>query len=277
MKILIPTDFSKLSKVAVQYAVKMAKKLEGELILLNVVYIDAPPRAAASVKAQSIEDAMVDNATQDCMQLINEIKSSIKGKLNISYKVIVGYPVENVVESFARHNDISLIIMGTKGASGIKKVLIGSNATAVINSCDIPVITVPEFAQFKNLKHILYATDMTNIYTEMKILASLAKLFGASIHISHVLSPKSTQKIDTNKIIADIIKKVKYPKITFTVIVNNDVAVGLDKYIADTKADMLAMFTHELSFFEKLFGKSVTRQMAFHSWIPMLTLKKEIR
>jgi len=274
MKILIPTDFSKLSKVAVHYAVKMTKKLDAELILLHVVHIDAPPRAAVAVKVKSIEDAMVDNAKQDCIQLINDIKSEIRGKLNISYKIIKGYPVETVVGNFAHHNDISLIIMGTKGATGLKRVLMGSNATAVINNSDIPVITVPEFARFKNLKRIVYATDMTNINAEMKILVPLAKLFDATVHILHIISPKSKKKIDKNKIITDVTRKMKYPKITFHILMNDDITEGIDEYIAGTKADMLAMFTHNLTFFERLFGKSVTRQMAFQSWIPLLTIKK---
>jgi len=42
MKILLPTDFSKLSKVAVIYAARMAKKLNAEIVLLHVVFIDAP-------------------------------------------------------------------------------------------------------------------------------------------------------------------------------------------------------------------------------------------
>lgn len=274
MKILIPTDFSKLSKITVQYAVKMAKKLNAELILLHVVHIDAPPRAAIAVKIKSIEDAMVDHAKQDCIHLINDIKSENRGKLNISYKIIKGYPVESVVGNFAHHNDISLIIMGTKGATGLSKVLMGSNATAVINNSDIPVITVPEFARFKNLKQIVYATDMTNINAEMKILVPLAKLFDATVHILHIISPKSKKKIDTKKIITNVTGKMKYPKITFHILINDYIIEGIDEYIASTKADILAMFTHNLTFFEKLFGKSVTRQMAFQTQIPLLTIKK---
>ena len=56
MKILIPTDFSKLSKVAVQYAAKMAKKVDAEIVLLHVVFIPEPPQTMHSAK--SIEEIM---------------------------------------------------------------------------------------------------------------------------------------------------------------------------------------------------------------------------
>ena len=74
---------------------------------------------------------------------------------------------------------------------------------------------------------------------------------------------------------ASIKKKMKYPKITFHVSINDDITEGIDEYVAKIKADMVSMFTHDLTFYEKLFGKSVTRQMAFHTWIPMLTFKKQ--
>lgn len=272
MKILIPTDFSKLSKVAVHYAVKMTKKLDAEITLLHVVHISAPPRAMVALKTKSIEDVMVDNAKQDSVLLIKELKAENKGKLNISYEIIKGYPVEDVVESYAIHNNIDLIIMGTKGATGLAQVLIGSNAASVINNSDIPVIAVPEFVRFNNLKHIVYATDILNLSKELKMIVPLAQLFDATIHILHIVSSESKKKINAEAIVAKL--KNKYPKITFHVSINDDIMEGIDEYNADIKADMLAMFTHDLTFFEKLFGKSVTRQMAFHTWLPLLTIKK---
>lgn len=275
MKILVPTDFSKLSKVAIHYASKLAKKLNAEIILLHVVYIDGPPRAQVALKTSQIIDAMVDNAMQDFAELTKEIKQEIGSKINISYKIVAGYPVEDVIDTFARNNNIDLIIMGTKGATGLTKVLIGSNATAVISRSDIPVITVPEFARFKNIKHIVYASDMLAINKELKMLIKFSQLFDSTIHLLHIISPTSKKKNDIIKIKNDLINQYNYQKISVHISLNEDVKDAIDEYIADIGADMLAMFTHKPTFFEKLFGKSVTREMAFHNRIPLLTYKKE--
>lgn len=272
MKILIPTDFSKLSKVAVNFAVKMAKELDAELVLLNVIFLNAPPRAAMNLN--NVEEIMKNNAEIDSIQLINEMKGQYKESLNISYKIIMGNPVEDIVENYAVNNCIDLIIMGTKGATGLEKYIIGSNAAAVISNSSIPVITVPEHARFNGLKHIVYATDMWDLNIEAKALVPLALLFNSTIHIVHVIEPNSKKNIEIKTITTDLISELNYTKIKFKVVINEDIINGIDEYIADTKADMLAMFTRELTFFEKLFGKSVTRQMAFHSRIPMLTFKK---
>ncbi|MBK8808300.1 MAG: hypothetical protein IPO21_17420 [Bacteroidales bacterium] len=127
------------------------------------------------------------------------------------------------------------------------KVLIGSNATAVINNSNIPVITIPEFARFNNLKHIVYATDFLNLNKELKMILPLAQLFDATIHILHIVSSESKKKINTKTIVDKL--QIKYPKITFHVSINNDILEGIDEYNADIKADMLAMFTHDLTFF----------------------------
>ena len=72
MKFLIPTDFSKLSIVAVHYALELSKKLDAQIVLLKVVNLSAVPRTQLFVKA---EERMVDDAKQDSIQLINKIKS----------------------------------------------------------------------------------------------------------------------------------------------------------------------------------------------------------
>lgn len=115
MKILIPTDFSPLSKVAVQFAVKFGKKLKAEFTILSVVNLDASPgRGVLNVKF--LEDKLVENAVEDCAKLISEVKAENKGII-ITSQVIKGYPVEKVVTNYTRHNDIDLIVMGTKGAT----------------------------------------------------------------------------------------------------------------------------------------------------------------
>ena len=53
-----------------------------------------------------------------------------------------------------------------------------------------------------------------------------------------------------------------------------EITDGIDEFIADVKVDMLTMFTHVLTFSDKLFGKSVNREMAFYTGILLLTIKK---
>lgn len=274
MKILVPSDFSQSSNNAALYAAKFSRKINAEIILFHVVHFEHPPMVQIfeSIEHQ-IEDVRISDATKDCVHLIEELKSKVEG-IRISFAVIPGFPIENVIENYATTNEIDLIIMGTKGSSGLAKVLFGSNAVAVINKSSIPVLTVPEYSHFNNVKLIVYASDLHKMQPEIQKIIPLAKLFDASIDILHVLTPDSKDQIDTVTIENGLIEKHKYQKISFHIARNSNIVEGINEFITDVKADMLAMYTHEIGFFESFFKTSVSREEAFHSIVPLLTLKK---
>ncbi len=273
MKILIPTDFSQLSRVAIDFAIELGRKFNAELILLSVVYQEGPSRA--SLKAKDLEEILINDARNECIHLIEELKSPHTPK--IKYEVIPGYPVSKVVNNYANNHDINLIIMGTKGATGLKRIFLGSNAASVINKSLVPVIAVPEFAQFNDLSDIVYATDILDLKSEIERVVSFARKFNARVHVLHVTSPREENAIDATGIVTQLINRLNYPHISFAVSHANNPEEGIDEYIAKNKIDMLAMFTHELTFFEKLFGKGITRQIALFNKVPLLTFKKKTR
>lgn len=272
MKILIPTDFSSLSKVAIEYAIQLGIKFKAELILITVVNIEGPARG--SLKAKDLEAILLNDARNDCISLVEEIKSKHKFISKISFEVIAGYPVEKVVCNFAKKNEIDFIIMGTKGATGLKRIFLGSNTASVFNKSTHPVIAVPEFAKFKDIADIVYATDIMNLHQELEKVVSFARDFNARVHILHVTSPREEMAIDAKGIVEELINKLKYGHISFAVSHADDPAEGIDEYVIKNKIDMLAMFTHELTFFEKLRGKGITRQVAFLNNVPLLAFKK---
>jgi nucleotide-binding universal stress UspA family protein len=73
----------------------------------------------------------------------------------------------------------------------------------------------------------------------------------------------------------EIIRKANYDKLDFKLILEEDITTAIDSYIKKTKADLLTTFTHKLSLEEKLFGKSVTRRLAYQGTIPLLAVKRK--
>lgn len=274
MKILVPLDFSQSSNNAALYAAKFAKKANAEIILFHVVHFEHPPMLQISGSMEhKIEDIRISNASQDLSVLVNDLKSQVKG-IQISFKVVAGFPIAEVIENYATNNHIDLIIIGTKGASGLPKILFGSNAVAVINKSSVPVITVPESSSFNNVKVIVCASEMHKMQSEIQKVIPFAKLFDASINVLHVLPLDSKKKIDTVSIQNGLAEKYKYQKISFHIAHNSSITDGINEFVADVKADILAMYTNEIGFFESLFKKSFSREEAFHGLVPLLTLKK---
>ena len=74
-KNLIPTVFSKRSKVAVHFAAKVTKKHDVEIKMLQGVQIRTPPRASVALKTKRILDAMADNAKQGSLLPIKQLKA----------------------------------------------------------------------------------------------------------------------------------------------------------------------------------------------------------
>ncbi|MFZ6011947.1 MAG: universal stress protein [Bacteroidota bacterium] len=272
VNILVPIDFSDLSRVAVQYAVKIANKLGGNVTLLHVVNITQTVRATMRLKVKSLERDLIRGAKEDMDDLLKEVSKHVKTSQPIKYKVVRGASFNETVRRSARRLRSGLIIMGTKGAGGLKKVVMGSNTTSIIEVSHIPVLAVPAHAQFKSIRNIVYACDLKNLEKELKKLIPYVEKFGCTVHILHIVSSGRDVETTEEKI-EKIVQKLGYDNIVALVLVDQNIDGAIDQYIDVSKADMLAMFTHDLNFYEKLFDRSYTRRMAFHSKIPLLAFK----
>lgn len=273
MKILVPIDFSKTSLVATHYAAEIARVYNAEIILLHAVYISTPPRASVAMKLKDIENTMAENAKEDILPIVNDLLKKFPG-LIVSHEIIRKKPLDEVIATYSNFNKIDLIVMGTKGASGLSKILIGSNTNTIINKCTIPLIAVPEFAEFNGLKKIIYASDLSNIDNELKPIVALAKLFNSEILLLHVLRDSPINTIDVKQLKSNIITTHQFDNISIHISINEDIIDAIDDFITESNPDMLVLFTHKLTLFEKIFGRNITQEMSFHSKIPMFTLKK---
>jgi nucleotide-binding universal stress UspA family protein len=276
INILVPTDFSPLSKIAVQYAIKIANKLNGRITLLHVITINEPTRATMHERIKDLEEDLTRFATRDLDKLIVEVRKSIKTTAPITCSVVRTSEFIKAIQKETKRLRIGLIVMGTKGATGLKKAVVGSNTAAVIELSSVPVLAVPDKAQFKGFKDIVYASDLKTLDGELKTVFVYAEVFGATIHVVHI-TPTGKDVDDLEEKIEKTVKKLRCKNIVSLVLVDRDIEGAIDQYIGVCKADLLAMFTHNLNFYEKLFDRSITRKMAFQSSVPLLAFKKKTK
>ncbi|NOT77265.1 MAG: universal stress protein [Cyclobacteriaceae bacterium] len=273
-KLVLLTDFSPLSKVAMKFALKLAGPLEAEFTILNIIRIDGAPKA--NMRLKQIEKNLAQIAEEEGEQLIQELRSEVKGNYKLQFKAIRSHTVAEMVKRFTDKNPTNMVVMGSRGASALKKARMGGTAVAVIDEVNVPVLTIPDFAKFKDLEHIVYASDLKNVQKELDIIVEFANIYGSSVHMIHVAHAVD-KKIETEaNRVEDIIEKAGYgDKVDFKLIIDDDVTVAIDRYIKETKADLLTTFTHHLSLYEKLFAKSVTRTLAYMGTIPLLAVKRK--
>ena len=273
VNILVPTDLSELSKIAVQYALKIVNKLGGTLTVLHVVTIIQPTRATMRLQLKSLEKELMDTSREDMEAFVKTITKQLKTEVSINVKVAKGTSFNDTVKREAKKLRTGLIVMGTKGASGLRKYVLGSNTASVIEVSHVPVLAVPELGEFKSFKNVVYATDLKNVQKELKTLIPYLEKFNSTVHLLHVTS--SLKEVSAlEKKIDGIVKKAGVTNVVCKVIVNKNIDEAIDYYVAESNADLLAMFTHDVSFYEKLFNRSMTRKMAFHSKIPLLAFRQ---
>lgn len=272
-KIVLLTDFSPLSNVAIKFALRLAGPLKADFTLLHIVRLEGPSKA--NLKLKHIEKMLVTASEEEGEALIKQLKSEIKGDYTLRFKAVQGHTVARAITSYTAKNPTNMVVMGSRGASAIKKARMGGTTVSVIDDCEVPVLAIPDLAQYKNLQKIVYASDLKNVKTELEILVEFAQIFGSHIHMIHVVPALDKKTEIARHAVEDHIQKVKYEKIDFRIIIDENIPAAIDQFIKDTNSELLTTFTHHLSIFEKLFARSVTRTLAYLGTIPLLALKRK--
>lgn len=267
MKILVPTDFSDNANNALEFAKKIAKKEKASITLLYAFY------AVYDFAAQATE--ILGQIEQEAKRELKKTAEAGKAEgLDVDYRLLQG-TVASVATSFAYREDYDLIVMGTQGASGIKKALVGSNTGHVIKESKIPVLAVPEKAKWENVKKISVGLELQK--EEEKYFKSLFKLTEDTkfpYEFFHVKTEENFEKEIEFKGLEAFLKE-KHPgsKMNFRTITGKDVGSGLQSYLKGNEDAMLVMFYKGKTFFEYLFNRSESLEMAYHTHVPLLVIK----
>jgi len=257
-KILVPTDFSKADESAAQHGASLAHRISAKLELVHVINAGESGKKRGNWKKLEVE--MIRAARNGAKKRMAALKQPLKP----AYSALVGYPFQQIISEYAVDEKFDLIVIGSRGASGVKKALLGSKAATLINGSPKPVIVVPGRVKFSGINNIVYATDMAHLDEEVKIVAKLAKPF--DVVIVNV-TDKTDNARDRTSLKNILSRMANHKKLRFEVIENENVAKGIAAFIAREKPDLLAMFTHELGFVDKLLGQgSLHFRILFPFW-----------
>ena len=147
-KILVPVDGSINSMKAIDYAVNVAEKYKSEIIALHVLYSQSgfafhKETVAGTITSSSLNDLNLE-AKQEAEKWFKEINKRAE-KMNVQIKTEVVFTVISIVEGILTHaekENIDLIIIGSKGKSGWKKLIVGSVASGISTYAHCPILIV---------------------------------------------------------------------------------------------------------------------------------------
>ncbi len=262
MNILSPTDFSVNAELATQFAIDLTRLSGGQLFCFHSYDLPYSDRSMST----SLMDAMRKNAEENMTIFEAKLRNQ---NVKAHTDVVIGNPIRMAKELVKRYN-INMVVMGTKGASGLEEFLIGSNAASVIQNVDIPVYVIPPHSKLKPVKKIVLASDLVlkNKEQPLQRLKAFADLYGASIDIVHIKKDRDDSEA-TQQFLEECFGNTPY---TFTEIHDENVENAILNECENRGADVLAAITKHYGFFEGLFHQSFTSKLAYHSTIPLLAL-----
>jgi nucleotide-binding universal stress UspA family protein len=270
-RVLFPTDFSDNSLKAFPYALDIALLLGAELTLFNAYKL---PYSKSNLLV-SMTDRMKKDSEDELAKLKKQSLAQEKySTLKINVEARSGGFVSQIPK-VAKMDNSDIIVMGTKGADGLKEMFIGSNTLEVIQITHCPVLAIPEKAQNTKVDKIAMATDLKKIQDPIQLapLFDMARICKASIEFVNIIRPQDDnneeERAKQASLLMDMADDIP-TSIHFAT--NSDIIAGLSDYVTDNHPDMLAMLSRKHSLFERLFLQSITSKLSFRSEIPLLVL-----
>ena len=130
-KILIPIDGSAASIDAADYAISISKKYNAELYALHVIRGDL---------AAETSESFMTRMTKEGEEYLNKVKvNADEKKVQIKTEIISSINIAGGIMAYAEKNNIDLIVIGTTGRSGFKRLLLGSVASRIVTYAHCPV------------------------------------------------------------------------------------------------------------------------------------------
>lgn len=277
--ILVPYDFSQEAGYAFEFAKGLAEKTKNKLKLFHVIELPTPQ----SFNSYGEVGAFSNEGTQIFMiELIEkrkkqmaELEESLKNEAyKFETKMVFGNPFVGISKEIVEAQ-ADIVVMGSKGSSGLEEVLIGSNTEKVVRNATCPVITIKSPVKPKDIKKVVFASDFNEVPGDVvKRLKAAIETIDAELHLVKINTPSMFENTRTS--IEKINAFVKDFKVSAasTIVYNSATEEdGILEYADDINADMIAMSTHGRTGFLHLLSGSIAEDVVNAAKRPVWTMK----
>ncbi len=276
--ILVPTNFLDYAVNAGEYAVQLAAQYNAKVTLFHTYHIPVVDPLIPSEYLSELAGTAEKTADRSISQQVEDLQEAFPNiSDNISHHISMGFAADEIL-SVASTMGVDAIVMGTRHGEKIQRILLGSVLGSILEKAEVPVIVVPEQAKFKPIKNILFASefnDSEDVDSINRVL-DFTSLLDATLYSLHIqdTDPDENDMVRVQNIKALYESKLGAGKVRFENIANDDVLGGLEKFSKVNGIDLTVMVTHKRNFFEKLFDRSLTKQMAYKTDVPLAVFHK---
>lgn len=275
--ILLPTDFSENSWNAIKYALNFFEKSTCSFYLLHVNSLSylAANNSPHIADKDFVENTFTIPAKNQLKAIIDRIANEFPEAKNHHFFTLTDYNffVESV-RNQVKEKKIDMIVMGTKGATGFKKVIVGSNAADVIRKVKCPTLVVPEDAHFNGLDEIAFPTDYLLTYGVglLRPLYDFLEIHNSSLQVVHITKKKaelSVEQQDNKDLLNEYFNRFKTKFYNLT---NKNVENAIECFVQSRDIKMMAMVAKNLNYFQRILFHSKIEEITYHTRIPFLVM-----
>ena len=274
MNILFPTDFSKNSQVALQYAIDLIKNQAGKITLAHIYTVpmmEGVGMGSLDNFSGGPGDRLQSRVTQDIRKesIDNLNLMATKYDLDDSQYTFIAKEgvVTDEIDKMLKETKFDLVVLAFRNEHSQKGIFFGGLANDLITKCKCPVIAAPPKAEFVDFKRIMYATDLAHDqHGALTWLVNLAKPHNATIRFIHV-----GQYEDEKAAMAqELCNSLDYDDIEFQVVERTNIAKTLLDSANKENAEIFSMTTHTLTLFQKIFHDSFSEEVLNNINIPFI-------
>ncbi|MCC7051099.1 MAG: universal stress protein [Bacteroidia bacterium] len=268
MKIFVPTDLSSGNAAIIKYAYQLCEQDNHELIIFHSFAFAHVAtlfsKAEYKVLHQKEYDKNYDKLYNFVSNALGDInKSTIKVTLQLNDGLLV---VDDVIEQ-SKKAKAGLLVVGTHGASGLKKYFLGTNTAFLIKQSKIPVLSLPTGKKLSFKNNFIMGCATTHLPKEWKKVQNITKQIGIEASCVHFSYSPLAQKESANKKIGTHQVVGVEAQIDYSLIEN------IEDYAAKKRVGGVIMLTNQKrSWFERLFVSSNTAGLSYRNRLPVLSI-----
>jgi len=251
--LIIPTDFSTLSKKALEFAVNLAEQIDAGIMPLHSYSVPYTSETFST----SLVDMLRKNAESAMEAFVCDVPNHIPCQ-----RKVTPFPLKEELKTLSKDKDNTWIIMATHGEKDWWDHQLGTNASHIINAMNAPVFLIPENAEVRfPIRHILVASDgvkMTDKVRERwKDLKSTLK---ASSQALQVVASHTEEGTDT------------FEGMPLYRLFHENFKNGLLEAEEIVHPELTMAVHHKRNWFEELFHSSATKSLALNHNAPLVVL-----
>ncbi|TLP71137.1 universal stress protein [Maribacter sp. ACAM166] len=275
-RILIPTDFSKNALNAVRYTVDLYAKLNCDFYFIHVFSFEKYTNNSLIIPEEG--SALFELAIADCEKKFKKLLDSLElhndNPKHKYHTTSSNSYLSEAIKKIIAEKDIELLVMGTKGATGAKGILLGSNTVMAMEKIrECPVLAIPENIRFSPPKEIVFPTDYKDTFkrSELNYLIEIGKMHQANIAVLHLNKKKelSETQLSNQKLLHDILSDVAHDFHTLT---ESDLGKGIQTFVESRNSDLIAFINRKHFFFGNVFSRPLVKEIGYDATTPILAL-----